>query len=82
MSLQARLTEIWESAEKRLPADKRAIMRRATQSLRDSGIMQRVIKVGDRLPDFVLANANGAMIGSKDLLARGTVVLSVFRGHW
>ena len=57
-------------------------MGRATQELRESGIMDRTIKVGDKLPPFTLKNANGEDVSSADLLAKGTVVLTVFRGHW
>lgn len=82
MSLEEKLAEIRAAGAKRIPEDKRAIMGRATQELRDSGIMDRVIKVGDTLPAFSLANADGEVVGSADLLARGAVVLTVFRGHW
>ena len=54
----------------------------ATQELRDSGIMDGVIKVGDTLPPFSLSNANGETVSSADLLAKGALVLTVFRGHW
>ena len=82
MSLEEKLAAIRAGGAKRIPEDKRAIMGRATQELRDSGIMDRVIKVGDTLPAFSLANADGEVVGSADLLARGAVVLTVFRGHW
>ncbi len=57
-------------------------MARATQELRDSGIIDATIKVGDALPAFVLKSAQGGEVTSTDLLANGTVVLTVFRGHW
>ena len=57
-------------------------MGRATNELRESGIMDRTIKVGDKLPSFTLKNANGEDVSSADLLAKGTLVLTVFRGHW
>ena len=55
---------------------------RATKELRDSGIMDGVIKVGDTLPPFALQNADGVEVSSASLLAQGAVVLTVFRGHW
>lgn len=82
MSLEDKLAEIRAAGAKRIPEDKRAIIGRATRELRESGIMDRVIKVGDTLPAFSLANANGETVSSADLLARGAVVLTVFRGHW
>jgi peroxiredoxin len=37
---------------------------------------------GDRAPDFVLENASGRMIRLDELLARGPVVLTFYRGAW
>jgi hypothetical protein len=82
MSLAEGLDAIRVAAEKRVPPAKRAIMHRATEDLRTSGILDRVIKVGDRLPPFMLRNAHGQEINSPDLLAKGAVVLTVFRGSW
>ena len=82
MSLAERLDAIRTAGAKRVPAEKRAIMGAATQALRDSGIGDGFIKVGDPLPRFALANAQGRMVHSADLLERGAVVLTVFRGHW
>ena len=50
MALEDTLTGIREASAKRIPADRAAIMHRASEELRASGIMDRVIKVGDRLP--------------------------------
>ena len=57
-------------------------MHRATDDLRASGILDGVIKVGDRLPAFALKNAFGQEVRSSELLAKGRLVLTVFRGSW
>jgi hypothetical protein len=57
-------------------------MHRATDDLRSSGILDGVIKVGDRLPPFALNNAFGQEARSPELLASGPLVLTVFRGTW
>lgn len=57
-------------------------MHRATEELRASGIMDRVIKFGDPLPPFALPNAYGREVRSADLLAKGPLVLTFFRGAW
>ena len=44
--------------------------------------MDRVIKVGGPLPAFALKNAFGQEVRSPDLLAKGPLVLTVFRGSW
>ena len=82
MSLEDQLARLREGSAKRIPEETRAIMGRATQELRDSGIMDGVIKVGDTLPPFALQNTDGVEVSSAGLLAQGAVVLTVFRGHW
>ena len=69
MTLEDTLRGIREASAKRIPADKAAIMHRATQELRASGIMDRLIKVGGRLPSFALPNAYGQQVLSTDLLS-------------
>ena len=82
MSLKDKLDEIRAGAGRMIPPDKRAIMEQATADLRASGILKRVIKVGDALPAFALRNQRGALVQSQDVLGHGAVVLTVFRGHW
>lgn len=82
MALEDTLRGMREASAKRIPADRAAVMHRATEQLRASGIMDRVIKVGDPLPAFALPNAYGQEIRSVDLLARGPLVLTFFRGSW
>ena len=82
MTLAERLDTIRLGADKRIPPDKRAIMHRATDDLRSSGILDGMIKVGDRLPPFALNNAFGQEARSPEFLAAGPLVLTVFRGTW
>ncbi|HVB18573.1 MAG TPA: hypothetical protein VNF04_18755 [Stellaceae bacterium] len=82
MALENTLRGMREASAKRIPGDKAAIMHRATEDLRRSGIMDRVIKVGDALPGFALPNAYGQEVRSADLLAKGPLVLTFFRGAW
>jgi hypothetical protein len=82
MSLAEQLDKIRAGGAKRIPEDKRAIMSAATQALRDSGQVERALKPGDPLPPFALENAQGDVVRSDDLLARGPMVVTVFRGVW
>ena len=82
MSLASKLDSIRAAGAKRVPEDKRAVMGAAQQALRESGIESGFIKAGDPLPEFALGNARGQVVRSAELLNRGTVVLTVFRGHW
>jgi hypothetical protein len=82
MALQERLDAIREASKARIPAEARAVMERSVDDLRRSGIMDRIAKVGDKAPDFTLPNATGQAVGLADLVARGPVVLSFYRGRW
>jgi hypothetical protein len=82
MSLAQKLDAMRASFEKRIPADQGAIMHRATEDLRRSGILARVIKPGAKLPAFMLRNSHGQEVRSPNLLAKCAVVLTVFRGSW
>jgi peroxiredoxin len=57
-------------------------MHRATSELLESGIMDRILKPGEKAPKFSLPNANGKMVNSKDLLAKGNLVIIFYRGAW
>jgi hypothetical protein len=82
MSLEEKLSAIREGAKKMIPAEHLAVMGQATEKLRGSGILRGVIKVGDALPPFELKNARGVAVTSQALLAKGPLVLTIFRGHW
>ena len=43
---------------------------------------ESTIKVGDKAPDFKLPNADGQMRTLSDILDRGPVVLTFYRGGW
>lgn len=42
----------------------------------------RALGVGDRAPDFALPGVDGEIVRLGDLLARGPVVLTFYRGAW
>ncbi len=82
MSLEDKLAATRAAGAGRIPADRQAIMHRATEDLRKSGILERIVPVGARAPDFELANHDGRRVSSTELLAGGPMVLSFFRGSW
>jgi hypothetical protein len=82
MTLQEKLDTMREASKTRIPPEARAIMQRTVDDLRASEIMTRVARVGQTAPDFVLPNASGRSVSLKELLARGPVVLSFYRGRW
>ncbi|WP_250462385.1 peroxiredoxin-like family protein [Caballeronia sp. GAFFF2] len=58
------------------------IMERATAALIASGQAARAIKAGDRAPSFVLEDQDGNEVLSADLLRRGPLVITFYRGVW
>jgi len=47
-----------------------------------STALDGVLKAGDRMPAFILPDAEGNLVFSDDLLARGPLVVVFFRGDW
>lgn len=64
------------------PPEIHPIMERATAELIASGQATRAIKAGDRAPQFQLKDQNGNEISSADLLAKGPLVVTFYRGVW
>ena len=82
MNLQERLDARRSQLEKKAPKETLDIMHRATEDIRDSGIMDRTLKIGDTAPDFELKNAFGESIRLRSLLSDGPLVVSFYRGKW
>ncbi|WP_322053075.1 peroxiredoxin-like family protein [Paraburkholderia bannensis] len=57
-------------------------MHRATRELIESGAAQKALKVGDKAPTFTLMDAEGTSHSSTDLLARGPLIVTFYRGVW
>ena len=86
-NLQQKLDEFKKAFESGAPpynAPHEAIetMHRATDELKASGIEARALTVGDRAPNFALFNQEHIEVASADLLSKGPLVVSFFRGHW
>lgn len=81
-SLQVRLDRIKKSFVDSAPPAAVAVMTRATEELRRSGILGRMAGVGSQLPAFALSDSDGKQVRSEDLLARGPLVLTFYRGLW
>jgi len=82
MSLKAELKALQTRLESGRPADVVATMHRAVEELRTSGAVGRVLKLGERAPEFVLPNAAEQLIDSRGLLAKGPLIVTFYRGRW
>ena len=76
------LTEVLSSLRDKQSPKWRSLYDAMVQHLLDEGAADDALKPGDRLPDFMLASAEGHFVRAQDLLAKGPVVLSFYRGRW
>ena len=87
MALQDRLDAFkadFESGRLPLKPTREALetMRRGTEELIASAQAQRARKAGDPAPEFILTDSDGKPVSSRELLAKGPLVISFYRGVW
>jgi peroxiredoxin len=87
MSLQAKLDAFKADFEAgkppySVPRSVIETMHRATAELIASGAAQRAKKAGDVAPSFSLKDPEGNIVSSDELLRKGPLVVSFYRGVW
>ena len=82
MSLQEKLKRHRTQFEKHAKPEVLEVMRRTKSDLRNSGILDRALKIGDKAPEFGLENTAGVIIRTKDILSDRLMVLAFYRGTW
>jgi hypothetical protein len=82
MSLNEQLEQMRQASWGRWPKEKLDVVLRARDELARSGLVDRILQVGDLAPDLSLPSSQGGMVRLSDLLRRGPVVLAFYRGHW
>lgn len=82
MSLQAKLDAFKASFETKAPPEAVAVMHKSTMELIASGRAERALKAGDRAPAFSLVDSDGEAVSSIDLLRKGPLVVTFYRGVW
>ncbi|MBB4566948.1 peroxiredoxin-like family protein [Rhizobium leucaenae] len=87
MSLQDRLDAFKNDFESGNPpySIPRAIIdafHRSTAALIATGQAERALRAGDVAPNFTLEGADGTLVSLLDLLAKGSAVLTFYRGAW
>jgi peroxiredoxin len=81
-SLREILAERQAKIAQYVPAETLAVHARVVADLRAQGLAAKSLAVGTRMPEFSLADHNGKVVSSADLLGRGRLVLCFFRGRW
>ena len=82
MSLKAQIDAFNVQKEANLPADVLALMNTTNEELIAQHIRNNALQVGDKIENFILANHLGKNIELADLLNKGPVVVSFYRGAW
>lgn len=82
MSLQEQIARLQEQASTRMPAEMLGRLRADTRQVVESGVAAQALHTGARAPSFALPNATGKTIASDELLDRGPLVVSFYRGAW
>ncbi len=82
MSLNEQLEQMRQASWGKWPKEKLDIVLKARDELARSGIVNHILKAGDKAPDFSLPSSLGGTVRLSDLLRRGPVVLAFYRGHW
>jgi hypothetical protein len=80
--LQDELDTQRERAVATRPAAINEATARGIEAVRESGIAEQAVGIGDRAPEFALPNVQGREVRLGDLLAQGPVILTFYRGVW
>jgi peroxiredoxin len=81
-SLAEIFVERKELIAKYVPPEIQAIHARVITELGQSGITERALQPGGKVPDFELSDHKGTLVRSIDLLREGPLVVCFFRGRW
>ena len=82
MGLQEKLDTLKRHFRSAAPKEVLAVLDEAIQNVIDSDILERALGVGQQAPDFTLKNTSGKKLNLHDMLKKGPVVLTFFRGRW
>lgn len=82
MALQEQLNALREKFQATAPKEALEIMHRATEDIRNAGILKTALNVGDKIPDFSLNNSEGQPVRVRNFLSGGPLILTFYRGKW
>jgi peroxiredoxin len=81
-SLRDIFAERKELIAKYVPPETQTIHARAVAELKERRLVDNILPVGAKAPEFELPDHNGKIVSSAQLLAKGCVVLCFIRGRW
>jgi peroxiredoxin len=81
-SLQARLDARQAEWQRSAPAGLAQTFADGIQAVRETGLTETALGVGDTIPVFILRDHHGRRVNSSSILRRGPLVLTWYRGAW
>jgi len=82
MKLQEKMDAYKKGMQAKAPKEALEIMFRATEAIKNSSMLKKTVKVGDKAPAFSLENTSGKIVSVANLLSKGPLVLAFYRGKW
>lgn len=82
MSLKEKLQQIKAASRGKLPPETAAVMAEATEQLKRDDYISHALGFGKVAPQFSLPDQQGAIYRSGELLSKGPLILTFYRGSW
>ncbi len=81
-TLKADIAALKQNIDSTMVEDTSRLIQRAIARVKESGLAEQALAVGDEFPQFSLPNAVGNAVSSEDILAQGPMVICFYRGGW
>ncbi|RFU72925.1 thioredoxin-like fold [Trichoderma arundinaceum] len=81
-TLASELQKAAEGVAAHLPEAAKNVIFGAREGIQQKFDIKSTIQPGEKLPDFILSDARGEPVSSVDLLAKGPVLITFYRGGW
>ena len=82
MGLTEQLNDLKQQLGKDVPREILVEIGQFVAGLVQSGIEKTSCQAGDKVPFFALPDVAGKTVTSEDILAKGPMILSFYRGIW
>ena len=82
MSLATDLSPLKEGAHARMPKEHSHAISKSIEDFMQTWNPANAINVGQAFPEFSLPDATGKQVSLKELLAKGPLLISFYRGGW
>ena len=82
MSLATDLSTLKDAAHARMPKEQSDAISKSVEDFMQTWNPANAINVGQAFPEFSLPDATGKQVSLKELLAKGPLLISFYRGGW